>query len=57
LATILQGAVSETKQTKGGLIVTHRETPAGVSYSASSGKMKDGMGGMGGALHSAGYAP
>jgi hypothetical protein len=54
LATILQGAVSGTKQTKGGLVVTHRETQAGVSYSASSGKMQ---GGMGGAIHAAGYAP
>jgi hypothetical protein len=54
LATILQGNVSATKQTRGGLVVTHRETRDSVSYSASGSKT---MGGMGGAIHSAGYAP
>jgi hypothetical protein len=52
LSKILQGAVSETKQTKSGLVVQHREAKDVTSYSAG------GMGGgMGGApIHAAGYS-
>ena len=59
LANVMQGAVKDKKQTKGGLVVTRRETKEGVSYSASGGGgMGGGMGGgFGGAVHSAGYAP
>jgi hypothetical protein len=54
----MQAPVSGTKQTKGGLVLTRRVTKEGVSYSASGNKDADGMtGGMGGAIHSAGYAP
>jgi hypothetical protein len=54
LEKVMKGSVSGTKQAKGGLVVTRRETKEGISYSAASGGA---MGGMGGAVHSAGYAP
>jgi hypothetical protein len=57
LATIMQGTVSESKETDGGLVITRRQTQAGLSYSASSGKRKAGTSGMGGVVHMAGYAP
>jgi hypothetical protein len=48
LNKVLQGAVRD-KQTKGGLVITHREAEGTKSYSAS--------GGMGGApIHAAGFA-
>ena len=52
LSNILQGAVSDTKQTKSGLVVQHREAKDVTSYSAG------GMGGgMGGApIHAAAYS-
>jgi hypothetical protein len=58
LAKVLQGKVSGTKSTKGGLVVTHRETTGAASYSARGMGGGMGGGGMGGApVHSAGYAP
>jgi hypothetical protein len=49
LNKVLQGTVRD-KQTKGGLVITHREAKGAKSYSAS--------GGMGGApIHAAGFAP
>jgi hypothetical protein len=49
LNKVLQGTVRD-KQTKGGLVITHREAEGAKSYSAS--------GGMGGApIHAAGFAP
>jgi hypothetical protein len=52
LVKVLQASVRDTKQTQGGLVVTHRETKGATSYSAG------GMGGgMGGPVHAAGYAP
>jgi hypothetical protein len=48
LNKVLQGTVRD-KQTKAGLVITHRETDGAKSYSA---------GGMGGApIHAAGFAP
>ncbi len=58
LAKVMQAPVSGTKRTNGGLVLTRRVTKEGVSYSASGNKDADEMtGGMGGAIHSAGYAP
>jgi hypothetical protein len=49
LNKVVQGTVRD-KQTKGGLVITHREAEGAKSYSAS--------GGMGGApIHAAGFAP
>jgi hypothetical protein len=53
----LEGAAGETKATKGGLVVTRRDSKAGVTYSAGSAKQGSGMdGGFGGTVHSAAYA-
>jgi hypothetical protein len=59
LSSALESAANETKRTKGGLVVTRRETEANVSYSASAGAAKEGQGmggGFGGSVHSAAYA-
>ncbi|HEV7999066.1 MAG TPA: DUF6569 family protein [Planctomycetaceae bacterium] len=50
LNKVLQGTVRD-KETKSGLVITHRETDGAKSYSAG------GMGGGGGAIHAAGFAP
>jgi hypothetical protein len=53
LAKVLNGSVRDTKQTTGGLVVTHREASGATSYSA-----RVTGGGMGGApIHAAGFAP
>lgn len=55
LVKVLQAPVSETRHTKGGLVVQSRASKAGVCYSASAPGMGGGMGG--GVVHSAGYSP
>jgi hypothetical protein len=58
LTKVLQGNVSGTKSTKGGLVVTHRETTGAASYSVRGMGGGMGGGGLGGApVHAAGYAP
>jgi hypothetical protein len=50
LDKVLQGTVRD-KQTKAGLVITHRESEGATSYSAG------GMGGGGAPIHAAGFAP
>jgi hypothetical protein len=54
LTKVLQASVSSTKQTKGGLVVTRRETKDATSYSAASPAMGGGRGG--GAIHASGFS-
>jgi hypothetical protein len=53
LTKVLQASVASTKQTKGGLVVTRRETKDATSYSAASPAMG---GGGGGAIHASGFS-
>lgn len=54
LTKVLQASVSSTKQTKGGLVVTRRETKDATSYSAAGPAGGGGTGG--GAIHASGYS-
>jgi hypothetical protein len=54
LTKVLQASISSTKQTKGGLVVTRRESKDSTCYSAASPAAGGGMGG--GAIHASGYS-
>jgi hypothetical protein len=53
LTKVLQASVSSSKQTKGGLVVTRRETKDATSYSAAA-PAGGGLGG--GAIHASGFS-